>query len=383
MNDIREDFVWAAVNKAYTLLDLTINDLDKQYESRKKIALADKSLTKDEKSEIIKIIIEWIPYDDLQNVKYLTKGGCSEIYSAEWIDGGYYEWDSEENQLTRYGDQYVILKELENVKSTNESWFEESKAHLTINNKWSDVAQCHGLTKNPSSRNYMLVMDKMDMDLKTYLKQYYNNIILKDRIQIAYEIIDGFTAFIMKIKEVHKLLLKFQNYQDDSQKQIISDQHPTNINYNSKIYQFENLPEPKNATEEEQEAFHSKPYSLNIPNNDSNEKNVNIESSEHKEINSNYIIQDDHKKGIEQQTKKHSLDVNDDDEKQNELEITEFTPKSYKYGLNSKQKEHLLVTLGDERNAPGDYWRRKKCSWRQKERPGNSWRRKEHPLDER
>ncbi|POG81494.1 hypothetical protein GLOIN_2v70208 [Rhizophagus irregularis DAOM 181602=DAOM 197198] len=70
-------------------------------------------------------------------------------------------------------------------------------------------------------------------------------------------------------KEVHKLLLKFQNYQDDSQKQIISDQHPTNINYNSKIYQFENLPEPKNATEEEQEAFHSKPYSLNIPNNDS------------------------------------------------------------------------------------------------------------------
>ncbi|POG81493.1 hypothetical protein GLOIN_2v70204 [Rhizophagus irregularis DAOM 181602=DAOM 197198] len=144
-------------------------------------------------------IIEWIPYDDLQNVKYLTKGGCSEIYSAEWIDGGYYEWDSEENQLTRYGDQYVILKELENVKSTNESWFEESKAHLTINNKWSDVAQCHGLTKNPSSRNYMLVMDKMDMDLKTYLKQYYNNIILKDRIQIAYEIIDGFTAFIMKM----------------------------------------------------------------------------------------------------------------------------------------------------------------------------------------
>ncbi|UZO02732.1 uncharacterized protein OCT59_021211 [Rhizophagus irregularis] len=57
-------------------------------------------------------------------------------------------------------------------------------------------------------------------------------------------------------------------------------------------------------------------------NNLSNEKNVNIESSEHKEINSNYIIQDDHKKGIEQQTKKHSLDVNDDDEKQNELEIT-------------------------------------------------------------
>ncbi|CAB5351591.1 unnamed protein product [Rhizophagus irregularis] len=35
----------------------------------------------------------------------------------------------------------------------------------------------------------------------------------------------------------------------------------------SKLYQFENLPEPRNATEEEQEAFHSQPYDFEIPNN--------------------------------------------------------------------------------------------------------------------
>ncbi|CAB4443369.1 unnamed protein product [Rhizophagus irregularis] len=34
--------------------------------------------------------------------------------------------------------------------------------------------------------------------------------------------------------------------------------------FTSKLHQFENLPEPKNATEEEQEAFHSKPYDFNI-----------------------------------------------------------------------------------------------------------------------
>ncbi|PKY59784.1 hypothetical protein RhiirA4_482813, partial [Rhizophagus irregularis] len=35
-----------------------------------------------------------------------------------------------------------------------------------------------------------------------------------------------------------------------------------------KIHQFENLPEPRNATEEELEAFHSnKSYDFNIPNN--------------------------------------------------------------------------------------------------------------------
>ncbi|CAB5313241.1 unnamed protein product [Rhizophagus irregularis] len=49
----------------------------------------------------------------------------------------------------------------------------------------------------------------------------------------------------------------------------------------SKIHNFENLPEPRNATEEEQEAFHSKLYDFNIPNNiddfnKSNEQNSSI-----------------------------------------------------------------------------------------------------------
>ncbi|EXX58255.1 hypothetical protein GLOIN_2v1470673 [Rhizophagus irregularis DAOM 181602=DAOM 197198] len=36
-------------------------------------------------------IIEWIPYNKLQNSKYITKGGYSEIYSALWTDGEYVE----------------------------------------------------------------------------------------------------------------------------------------------------------------------------------------------------------------------------------------------------------------------------------------------------
>ena len=47
------------------------------------------------------VIIEWIPYYNLQNIKYLTKGGCSEIYTADWIDGRYFEWDCKKQQLIR------------------------------------------------------------------------------------------------------------------------------------------------------------------------------------------------------------------------------------------------------------------------------------------
>src|SRR3990170_5134075 len=69
--------------------------------------------------------MEWIPYTNLQNIKYLTKGGCSEIYTADWIDGWYYKWDSDKRQLKRFGSYKVILKRLKNVISANRSWFEE------------------------------------------------------------------------------------------------------------------------------------------------------------------------------------------------------------------------------------------------------------------
>ncbi len=71
------------------------------------------------------VIIEWIPYNNLQNVEYLTKGGFSKIYTAVWIDGAYDEWDSKEQQLIRLRNCIVVLKELENVESASQSWFEE------------------------------------------------------------------------------------------------------------------------------------------------------------------------------------------------------------------------------------------------------------------
>ena len=71
------------------------------------------------------MIIEWIPYNNLQNIEYLTKGGFSEIYTADWIDGKYEEWDSKEQQLIKLGAHKVVLKRLENVESAKQSWLEE------------------------------------------------------------------------------------------------------------------------------------------------------------------------------------------------------------------------------------------------------------------
>src|SRR4051812_8232403 len=71
------------------------------------------------------MIVEWIPYNNLKNIKYSTKGGFSEIYKADWVDGPHIEWDGQEQQLIRNGTQQVILKELENVESASQRWFKE------------------------------------------------------------------------------------------------------------------------------------------------------------------------------------------------------------------------------------------------------------------
>ena len=70
-------------------------------------------------------IPEWIPYNNLQNIKYLTKGGFSEIYTAKWIGGRYEEWDLKEKKLKRFGNHNVVLKKLENVESANRNWLDE------------------------------------------------------------------------------------------------------------------------------------------------------------------------------------------------------------------------------------------------------------------
>jgi hypothetical protein len=70
-------------------------------------------------------IVEWIPYNNLENTKYLTKGGFSEIYTAVWTKGYYYEWNSKKQYLIRFGKQTVILKDLGNVESASQGWFEE------------------------------------------------------------------------------------------------------------------------------------------------------------------------------------------------------------------------------------------------------------------
>ncbi|GET58661.1 kinase-like domain-containing protein [Rhizophagus irregularis DAOM 181602=DAOM 197198] len=127
-------------------------------------------------------IMEWIPYNNLKNIKYLTKGGFSEIYTAIWMDGA---------------------QKLENVNNASQSWLEEAKSHLTLSTKYPNIVQCYGLTQDPSNGNYMLVMNEMDTNLRKYLQQNHRQLTWKERIQIAVNVIKS-VRIIHKENAIHR-----------------------------------------------------------------------------------------------------------------------------------------------------------------------------------
>ncbi|GES84191.1 kinase-like domain-containing protein [Rhizophagus clarus] len=263
-------------------------------------------------------IIEWIPYNNLENMKYLTE--------------------------ERHGSEKVIVKRLENVKNANRSWFDEAKLHLTISNKWVGIVQSFGPTQDPSDESYDLgFCGPPDKPIKsiygnlpyiapevingkeyTYASDIYsigmlmweissgrppfsnfeNDYFLVTRIfngmrpNIIPNTPSGYKEIMIQcwdadplkrpnINILHETIMNLykssiinDSGDDKNSKKYLSfipfmftsssSKTSRKTNYTSyrtsmsKIYQFMNLPEPKNATEVEQEAFHSKPYDFNV-----------------------------------------------------------------------------------------------------------------------
>ncbi|PKY35062.1 hypothetical protein RhiirB3_455400 [Rhizophagus irregularis] len=74
-------------------------------------------------------------------------------------------------------------------------------------------------------------------------------------------------------KQIREIHLSYQNMENELLKPKVYKPNGLETNstnsrlFSSNIYKFENLPEPKNATEEEQEVFYSKSYGFKIPDN--------------------------------------------------------------------------------------------------------------------
>ncbi|CAB4431325.1 unnamed protein product [Rhizophagus irregularis] len=144
--------------------------------------------------------LEWIPFENFQDIVYITRGGFGKIYSAEW-PGGYIEyWDIKNQKWKRFGNTKVALKSLDNSSCISAEFLDEIKSHLQIY-IW-DVVQCYGITQDPNTKDYIMVLTYCENgNLRNYYLNNDSNYVSKiDKLsQIARGLLD-----IHNAGKVHK-----------------------------------------------------------------------------------------------------------------------------------------------------------------------------------
>ncbi|GBB85327.1 hypothetical protein RclHR1_01190003 [Rhizophagus clarus] len=97
------------------------------------------------------IVFEWIPYDQFNDIKEISKGNFTTICLAIWKNGPLY-W--KKMQYTRNLNKKVILKHIHNSQNTINGFLDEMK-YITSN----DVFKIYGISQNPYTKNYIIVLD--------------------------------------------------------------------------------------------------------------------------------------------------------------------------------------------------------------------------------
>ena len=69
--------------------------------------------------------LEWIPFEKFEMIKYVARGGFSNVYSAFWMEGPRLAWDNTAQEWTRTGPIKVALKRLNDSQNISSSYIDQ------------------------------------------------------------------------------------------------------------------------------------------------------------------------------------------------------------------------------------------------------------------
>ncbi|RHZ44138.1 hypothetical protein Glove_756g24 [Diversispora epigaea] len=132
--------------------------------------------------------LQWIHYDDLKEIQHLADGIHGSVYSAKLENGIKRSWNfiKKDWKYNSVGKK-VALKE---IKDSRYDIVEFLKVIKTVNN--SDfIAKYYGISKNPSTQNYIIVMESFDDDLHKFLTKNFWDLKWQTKIDILLSITKG------------------------------------------------------------------------------------------------------------------------------------------------------------------------------------------------
>ncbi|RGB43213.1 kinase-like domain-containing protein [Rhizophagus diaphanus] len=145
--------------------------------------------------------MEWIPHDNFTDVEYITSGGYGDIFTAVWQEGPRWAWDENDQTRIRTGPRNVTLKILDNSQNITTDFLNELASHYQCNSE-SHVLFCYGISKDPMTNKYILVMD--------YAQSFYEYVIERStriswmkKLEILYDIALGL-AMLHRKNIVHR-----------------------------------------------------------------------------------------------------------------------------------------------------------------------------------
>ncbi|CAG8567476.1 4648_t:CDS:2 [Acaulospora morrowiae] len=165
--------------------DNSLKDYEKEYLESKLLEYEDKFNMKNKTGA--KRLCE-----DCGNSTYATQ--FCEFCIQKYLEQNFHKWDSGDNKinkiiqesLERRGEpQQIVLKQLNS--SMDDSWLNEVTSHFSIDKIAQYILPCYGITRNPQTDEYMLVLNIMEQNLQEYLINN-KNIEWEQKFDIIYEV---------------------------------------------------------------------------------------------------------------------------------------------------------------------------------------------------
>ncbi|RHZ86098.1 hypothetical protein Glove_54g16 [Diversispora epigaea] len=120
--------------------------------------------------------LKWISYDNFRDIKHIGDGGYGSVYSTELKNGIKWRWNFNKQDWEYYYVGYkVALKEINDSRHDVSKFLKEVK-NLMIANELTNITKCIGISKNLSSKNYIIVMELYDDSLRKFITKSFLNL---------------------------------------------------------------------------------------------------------------------------------------------------------------------------------------------------------------
>ncbi|RIB01845.1 kinase-like domain-containing protein [Gigaspora rosea] len=130
-------------------------------------------------------VIEWIPFNKLEHIKMIGKGGFGSVYSSTWLDGKRMVEGDNNLGYVRYRKKScdVALKTLPGSQTSSSEFLNEFKNHMKCRLKGSAL-EVYGLTQHTETGQYMMVYQYANRgNLHDFLAKYFRELVWQNKIK--------------------------------------------------------------------------------------------------------------------------------------------------------------------------------------------------------